>query len=99
MFSFLDVGYQNQASLHRRHLLWIEGLTEVTGIVFSCYFTLKNYKKKRKLMTFLPYPVPIDEATNIVMLAHFEHKRGRKAIIYEDFSFFGTNAISFIMSM
>ena len=33
------------------------------------------------------------------MLAHFERKYGRKAIIYEMFSFFGKSAISFIMSI
>ena len=32
---------------------WIEGLIEVTGIVFISCLTLENYKKKRKLMPFL----------------------------------------------
>jgi hypothetical protein len=33
---------------------WIEGLIEVTVIVFSSYLSLKNYKKekRRKLMPF-----------------------------------------------
>jgi len=78
---------------------WVEGLIEVSAIVFSSYFTLKNYKKIRKLMPFLLLPVPIDQAPNIVMLAHFERKYGRKAIIYENFIFFGTSAISFVMPM
>jgi hypothetical protein len=33
------------------------------------------------------------------MLAHFEPKCRRKAIFYENFGFFGTSAISFIMPM